>query len=685
MESLTLGFWKIQQLYIKEIFSPIIIGFLILLPFFIALFLFSFWRLHYYLWHNGMPDEKTAQMFLRLKTLLSVSLFHIRFWRRKYPAVMHFLIFWGMALVLLGKIVRIFSLPIGLTTPPQSIFIYSSFISEIGGIFVFLGGILAVIRRFMIKPYRLETQPDRGLIFIWGFGILITGYLIKGYRIAITGSLPLNDWLSFAPISYPISRFLLVFQNELLNELFLWHRIIIHVLPVLILLVYISFSHSSLQHLFLSPLNIFFRSLSHKGALSPIANFEEAETYGVKEIFEFKWKQLLSLEACTNCGRCQDHCPAYLSQKPLSPKKLIQDLKGILHEKGKNLLWNPKSSKEGPLLFDFISEETLWACTFCLNCYEQCPLFISAHDKIIDMRRYLVLMESRYPGELRDVFRNMERRGNPWGAERHLRADWAQELGVKTLKEDPEVEILYFPGCFKGYDDRNKKVAISMVRILQSAGVKFGILGREEGCCGDPARRIGNEYLYQKMVETNIETMKQYKVEKILTTCPHCFNTLKNEYPQFGGVFEVIHQTQYLDQLIKEKRISLKGLTPIEVTYHDSCYLGRYNGIYEEPRKVLTSVPGLRLREMERSRFRSFCCGGGGGRMWMEEHIGKRINEMRVEQALAIKSNVIATACPYCLTMIEDGLKAKNKDDSIKVYDIAELIEKAMDNQSKKS
>jgi Fe-S oxidoreductase len=255
------------------------------------------------------------------------------------------------------------------------------------------------------------------------------------------------------------------------------------------------------------------------------------------------------------------------------------------------------------------------------------------------------------------------------------------DLGVKTLAEDSNVDILYFPGCFKGYDDRNKRVAISMVKILRRAGVRFGVLGPEEGCCGDPARRIGNEYLYKMLVEANIGTMNRYQVKKILTTCPHCFNNLKNEYPQFGGRFEVVHQTQFLNDLLEYKKLKLKRIDPITVTYHDSCYLGRYNQIYEEPRRILNSIPGVRLKEMERSRFQSFCCGGGGGRMWMEEHLGKRINEMRTAQALELKPDVIATACPYCLTMLGDGLKAKGMEESVKALDIAELLEKSLANE----
>jgi Fe-S oxidoreductase len=287
-------------------------------------------------------------------------------------------------------------------------------------------------------------------------------------------------------------------------------------------------------------------------------------------------------------------------------------------------------------------------------------------------------MESRFPTEVQLVFRNMENNSNPWGVGKHLRADWCKDLGVKTLAEDPEVDILYWPGCAGAFDDRNKKVAVAMVKLLKKAGIKFGILGIEEGCCGESARRIGNEYLYKTLVDANVEVLNTYKVKKIVTTCPHCYNTLKNEYSQFGGSYEVIHQTELLDSLIKQGKLKLNGGNNITVTYHDSCLLGRYNQIYEQPRNILTSIPGVRLKEMERTRNRSFCCGGGGGRMWMEEHLGKRINEMRVDQAMDLKPDIIATACPYCLTMLEDGVKTKGLEESVKTLDIAELLEKSV-------
>jgi Fe-S oxidoreductase/nitrate reductase gamma subunit len=680
MEHLSRIFWTGQEVYIMRLFLPVIIGFLVLLVGLVALFIISFRREHYRLWHLGKDEDCSGQWATRLKTVFAVGFAHSRIWREAYPGAMHFLIFWGVLLIFLGKVVRLFSYLIGLTTPPQALFLYASFLSEFGGVIAIIGGLLAVIRRYLIRPSRLDTKPDNHLIYVLGFAILLTGYLIKAYRMVAVGVPIPPNWFSWAPVSYLISPFILILPSERLNELLMWHRILIHAVPASLLFVYVIVSRSPLKHIFLSSLNVFYRTLKLKGALQAIPNFEEAETFGVSQIREFTWKQLLDLEACTRCGRCQDNCPAHLTEKPLSPKKVILDLRSHLHEKGKSLIWNqtPKED-EGPCLAgEVISEDTLWACTFCLNCYEQCPVFISAFDKIIDLRRHLVLMETRYPSEVREVFRNMERRSNPWGVEKNLRADWAKDLGVKTLAEDPEVEFLYYPGCFKGYDDRNKRVAVSMVKILHKAGVKFGILGKEEGCCGDPARRIGNEYLYKMLAEANIEVFNRYQVKKILTTCPHCFTNLKNEYPQFGGHFEVIHQTDFLDDLLQKKKLKLKGGSPLTVTYHDSCYLGRYNQIYEKPREILTSIPGVSLKEMERNRSRSFCCGGGGGRMWMEEHIGKRINEMRTEQALQLKPDVIATACPYCLTMLEDGLKAKGMEGSVKIFDIAELLEKSL-------
>ena len=683
MDPTILLFWEKQNAFIRNIIWPVSIGSCIILIGLAAIFIYTFWQQHYRLWRLGKEEDCSGRTAERVKTLLSVALAHVRFWRggkEAYPAAMHFLILWGTLLVFLGKGIRLFSLLTGLSVPTQRTYLFASAFSEVGGVLIIVGAAMAVWRRFVLKPERLDSKPDDHLKYLWVFLILLTGYLIKGYRLVLAGGILPPGVFAWAPVSSTVSRFILILPSEQLNELFVWHRVLIHAIPALAFFGYIVVSRSSLEHIYLSALNIFYRSLKPKGAVRPIPNFEEAETYGVTEIKEYTWKQLLDLEACTRCGRCQDNCPAHLSEKPLNPKKVIQDLKAHLLTKGGTILpaAPQPESEPTPLLGDVISEDTMWSCTACLNCYEQCPVYISGFDKLIDIRRSSVLMESRFPNELKEVFRGMERKSNPWGVEKSERADWVKTLGVKTMAENPDVEWLYFPGCFKGFDDRNKKVAVAVVKILQKLGISFGVLGPEEGCCGDPARRMGNEYLYSMLVGKNIETFEKYKVKKILTTCPHCYNSLKNEYPQFGGNFEVVHQTELFKSLLDQKKLTLHNGSSLTVTYHDSCYLGRYNQIYEPQREILKAIPGVTLKEMERSRDRSFCCGGGGGRMWMEEHQGKRINEMRVDQALALEPNVIATACPYCLTMLEDGIKTRGKEESVKVYDIVELLEKSM-------
>lgn len=604
---------------------------------------------------------------------------NIGIWQEIYPGTMHFFIFWGTILNFLGKIVRLFSYPVGLTNPPQNIFLYASFISEIGGILGLMSGCMAVVRRYIIKPSRLDTKLDNSLIFIWMFLILLTGYLIKGYRIASVGIDPPPNWLSWAPISYWVSRLILILPSKPLNELLVWHRVLIHVIPVFLFFAYVVIGRSQMQHMFLAPLNVFFRSLKPRGALNPILDFEEAETFGVRDISEFTWKQLLDLEACTACGRCQDVCPVHLSEKPLSPKRMLQNLKEHLRREGPKLLSTAIEKREPkPIIGTIVSEDELWACTACMACEEMCPIYVEHIGRNVDLRRYQVLMETKYPPEVKQLFKNLQNNSNPWGMGRGLLAEWIKGLGVKKFSEEVDPEILFWVGCAGSYDDRNQKAAASLVKILQAIGVRFGILGIEEGCCGDPARRLGNEYLFQTLAKANIKVLHGYGVKKILTTCPHCFHTLKNEYPQFGGGFQVIHYTQFLAELLNIGKLKLTKPIDKVITYHDSCYLGRGNQVYDAPRRILRAIPGLKLAEMERHRTRSFCCGAGGGRMWMDEKIGKRINQMRVDQAIQAKAALIGTACPYCLTMLGDGIKEKGQEETIAVFDLSELVEQTM-------
>jgi Fe-S oxidoreductase len=679
MDHLNQIFWARQEIYIMKVFMPIMIGFLVLLIGLIALFVLSFWWHHYRVWRLGKDEDRSGHVAARLKSLFAVTLAHVRFWKELYPGTMHFLIFWGTVFIFLGKIVRLFSFPVGLTNPPQPIFLYASLISEIGGLLVLIGGCLAIVRRYMIRPSRLVTKPDRTLIFVWGFVLLMTGYLIKAFRIEAAGVGVAPDWPSWAPISYLISRFVLILPTEPLNELLLWHRILIHAIPAFILFAYVIISRSPLQHLFLSPLNIFFRSFRPKGVLDPIPNFEEAETFGTREISELTWKQMLDLEACTNCGRCQDVCPAHLTGKPLSPRRMTQNLKEHLWREGPRLLAAPPDQRQPEAIMEkTVGEDELWACTACMACEEACPVYIEQVRRNIDLRRYLVLVETKYSSEVRLALKNLEKSNNPWGLGRGLRVEWAKDLGIRTYNEVSDPDVLFWVGCVGSFDARNQKVATAMVKILQASGIRFGVLGAEEGCCGDPSRRIGNEYLFQMTAEANIEIMKRYGVKKILTICPHCFHTLKNEYSQFGGAFQVIHHTQFLTELISSGKLKLTKPINKVITYHDSCYLGRANRIFNPPREILKAIPGLKLVEMKRHGSQSFCCGAGGGRMWMEEHIGTRINQMRTDQAIEAKAELIGTACPYCLTMLFDGIKEKGKAETMAAYDLSELVEQSM-------
>jgi len=667
-------FWATQEVYLTEIFLPIIIAVLIFTPVLVILFAAGF-RRRQQLWRLGKDDNRSGQWFSRLMTTLAVAVanFRILRWSELFPGVMHTLIFGGSALLILGKVIRLFSYLVGITNPPQSVFLYASLISEIGAVLIIIGGGLAVYRRYIVRPPRLDTNSEDNLVFIWVALIILTGLMAKGYRIAISEVGSPTDWAMWSPVGYLLSHAFPTFMTEIKNGIFVWHRALIHTIPAFILLGYIWVIRSRLQHILLAPLNVFFRSLQPKGALVPI-DFETTETFGVSKIEDFTWKQLLDLDACTRCGRCQDACPAYFSGKALNPKQVIQDLKTHLYEVYPiPLIGNPAESRKD-MITEALTEEVIWDCTTCRACQQACPIYIEHVDKIIDMRRNLVMERTQLPEAAQDTLKCLETRFHPFRGTTLTRTDWADGLEVKVMSEDSDIDILYWVGCTAALEDRNAKVSHATARILQAAGINFGILADEETCCGDPARRMGNEYLFQTMCQSNIEILNSYKVKRILTSCPHCFNTLKHEYPQFGGNFEVIHHTQFIADLIHSGRLKLNRSDSKTIAYHDSCYLGRYNDIYQEPRDILKAIDGIKRVELAQSGTRSFCCGGGGGHMWMEEEADKRVSTRRVEQIIEAKVDVVATACPYCLTMLEDALKAKEVEESVQARDLSELI-----------
>jgi len=670
-------FWVGQETYIMQIFLPVIIGVLVFVPLLVICFAFGFGR-HYWLWKLGQADDRSGRWWQRLVTTLSVAVANIRIIREKelYPGIMHALIFGGALILILGKIVRLFSYLTGITTPPQSVYLYASLVSEIGAVLLIVGGGMAIYRRYIVKPPRLDNKPEDSLIYVWVGLILLTGLMVKGYRIAISEVSP-TDWALWSPVGYLLSHIFPTFITEARNEILVWHRAIIHTIPAFVLLGYIWVNRSRLQHILLSPLNIFFRSLRAKGALNPV-DFETTELFGVSKIEDFTWKQLMDLDACTRCGRCQDACPAYFSGKALSPKQVILNLKDHLYEVYPVPLLRKHIESRKDMISEVITEEVIWDCTTCRACQQTCPVYIEHVDKIIDMRRNLAMERAQFPETAQGALKSLTDRGHPWRGTTATRTTWFDGLDLQVATEGKAIDMLYWVGCTAALDERNMKVSGAMVNILQAAGVNFGILGAEESCCGDPARRMGDEYLFNTIAESNIEILKRYNVRKILTTCPHCFNTLKNEYPQLGGNFEVIHHTEFIAELIRDGKLKLGALKGNRVAYHDSCYLGRYNDIYEAPRNILEAIGGIERVELGRCGTRSFCCGGGGGHMWMEEEPTQRVNERRVEEIIEAKVALAATACPYCLIMFEDGVKAKGAEETLHIRDISELVAEAL-------
>lgn len=560
-------------------------------------------------------------------------------------------------------------------TLEQTVFFsYYTWIMDIIAPIVILAAVWAIIRRYIIRPPRLKGEQT-----IEAMVILITVLLhplTHLFKIATSIALnhpPAGLGTVLPPLSSSLSN---LFNNispdsiQAANTAFFWA----HWLIILFVLVFIAYSRY--LHMVASLFNIFFRSPLPKGSLRTI-DLEAAETFGTAKITDVTWKQVLDLYACVACGQCQDACPATASGKPLNPKELIQELKRHLLEAGPELLKTRGNKPTEMLPGDIIHQDEIWACTTCRACDEVCPLYVEHIDKIIDLRRNLVMEQAAIPPQAEQALRSIETRGHPWRGATASRADWAEGLDIKTIAEDSSIELLFWVGCTGALEERSIRVTRSVARILKQAGVNIGILAAEESCCGEPARRLGNEYLFQTQAEKNIKTLNGYGIKKIVTACPHCYNTIKNEYPGFGGDFEIIHHTELIADLLSKGRLATRATGGV-ITYHDPCYLGRYNNIFKPPRSILKKIAGVKPVEMADRGKRSFCCGGGGGRMWLEENTGHRISELRIEQAVKTGAQTIATVCPFCLQMLDDAIKAKGYEEIMKIMDIVELVEEAI-------
>jgi Fe-S oxidoreductase len=641
-------------------------------------------------WERGAPDDRrtTRGNVGRRLADFRAGVYMQTLLRDPVAGVMHSLIYFSFLVLLAVTTV----LEIDHQLPESAKFLHGdvylgySLVADVAGALFVIGVGWAIVRRYVLRPYRIriKSRPEHAVILGTLLAIGVTGFGAEAYRIALDGRPGFEKW---SIIGYPLSGLI-----DDSGSLAGWHQgwWVAHVVTFLVFLVILPVT--MLRHMFTSPLNMYLRDRERpKGAMKPLPNLMETEleSFGAATVEDFTWKQLLDTDACTMCGRCTSVCPAHATGKPLDPREIVLKTGEVMAGTGTPPISppigiDPEITVSADSLFERITPDEIWACTSCKACDEICPVDIEILDKILDMRRYLSLMESNFPSELGTAYRGMENSGNPWGMAQTDRGAWASKVeGVHIVEPGGpfDHEYLYWVGCAGSFDDKNQKVSVAMAKLMQRAGLDFAILGPSENCTGDPARRSGNEYIYQMLAMQNIETLNGMGAQKIVTQCPHCFNTISNEYPQLGGNYEVIHHSQLLEWLIAEGRLDLTDARLEErIVYHDSCFLGRHNDVYLAPRRVIGSLGGVEVVEAARNGTRGMCCGAGGARMWMEETIGKRVNDERSQELIATGASRIAVACPYCYIMIDDGTKAAGKDeDEVRVGDISMHLVEALE------
>lgn len=617
-------------------------------------------------------EDRFDRPWQRIKRVLLYAFAQKRMFRDLYAGAFHILIFWGFVVLLLRSISLIGQglVPgfdpgtfLGPLTP------WYLLMKDVFEVLVLLAIAMAVGRRLFKRPARLDNSWDAYVTLAFIGGLMITDFFADAALIKMTAP----DWAPWVPFSRMVSDAMSSLAPDSAREGFVamwWAHMVI-------LFGFLNFlPYSKHFHVLTSVFNVFFADASRNPPLKKIDL--ETEHFGTSRIQDLTWKQMLDLYTCTECGRCKEGCPTTITEKPLKPKEYGNDLRDYLYATPLADLAQDKPAPEGrPLVGGAISEDTIWACTTCGYCEHACPLLIKFVDKLTDMRKYLTLEESRFPEEAQIAFKGMERQGNPWNFPRADRMKWAEGLDVPVFSEKPDSEYLFWVGCAGAYEEHGKRVSRAFVKLLNAAGVSFAVLGEEESCTGDAARRLGNEYLFQSLAEANVETLKGHEVKKIVTNCPHCLQTLKNEYPEFGGNFEVVHGTQLVARLLREGRLTLRSQVDETLAFHDPCYLARYNEEVDAPRTILQWVPGLHVREMKNSHKATLCCGAGGGRMWLEEKLGTRINHARLKQAADTGAAGIAVACPFCNVMLNNAAGETGRE-GFQSHDVLELAARAL-------
>ena len=616
-------------------------------------------------------------IFGQRKVLQSVSL-------RDRAGLAHFVIFWGFLSFSASYVLYIFGDSVWphfseTVLTPTGVRIFTAYLDILALAFFFVL-VWAAVRRWGVRPNRLKfdlTQKgEAAIILLLIAALMLFTLLTEAFHVAAGGTGAHADALIGRPLGEALAA--AGVGGDLANALhgvFWW----LHLAIILGFAVYIPMSKH--MHLVGAPISFYARKLEERGTLSTPdldAAFENEEALGASKIQDFTWKELLDGYSCAVCGRCTDSCPANITGKILSPMHIVENMKEHVLEQGAGVIAGADAQDDKPLIGNWVAEEALWDCLTCGACVQECPVGVEHIDSIVDMRRFLVMERAEMPETAMGALMSMEQRGHPWRGTTYSRSDWADGLGVPTLAEKPDAEILFWVGCTAALEQRSQSVARSMASVLKRAEVDFAILGDEETCTGDPARRMGNEYLYQILAQQNIETMKSYDVKKVVTICPHCFNAIKNEYPHLGGDFEVVHYTEFVSGLMREGKIRPLGRVETTIAYHDSCYLGRHNGIYDAPREIAAAIPGARVVEMSRCRERGFCCGAGGGHMWIEESQGQRINHARTEQFFETDAETVGVSCPFCLQMFEEGIGSLGKEGEKRTRDLLEILDESL-------